>query len=119
MLSIQRRHLLAGGLSSALLLLSRAGLGAPENSLLALFPDPAAARAIGKAFLRDYPGEADAAHLAARLPRRHRLHMAISADFAAGKTVMVEGWVLSRTEARLCALVALTGGQAEMTPHAG
>jgi hypothetical protein len=33
---------------------------------------------------------------------------AIRRDFAAGETVHVEGWVLSRTEARLCALAALS-----------
>jgi hypothetical protein len=31
----------------------------------------------------------------------------IRGDFAAGNTVVVEGWVLSRTEARLYALVVL------------
>lgn len=33
---------------------------------------------------------------------------AIRRDFAAGETVHVEGWILSRTEARLCALAALS-----------
>jgi hypothetical protein len=28
-------------------------------------------------------------------------------DFADGRTVMLDGWVVSRTEARLCALLAL------------
>jgi len=32
----------------------------------------------------------------------------ISADFVSGNTVSVSGWVLSRTEARLCAIVALS-----------
>jgi len=32
---------------------------------------------------------------------------AIRADFASGLTVLLDGWVLSRTEAELCARVAL------------
>ncbi|WP_138473161.1 hypothetical protein [Poseidonocella sp. HB161398] len=31
---------------------------------------------------------------------------AIAADFTAGRVALVEGWVLSRTEAQLCALAA-------------
>ncbi len=34
----------------------------------------------------------------------------IVADFAAGRTVLVDGWMLSLTEARHCALVALVAG---------
>jgi hypothetical protein len=29
-------------------------------------------------------------------------------DFARGDTVLIDGWVLARTECRLCALVALS-----------
>lgn len=36
---------------------------------------------------------------------------AIRADFAAGRTVPLDGWVLSRTEAELCARVALRDGE--------
>jgi hypothetical protein len=32
----------------------------------------------------------------------------IQADFAADRTVMLDGWVLSVTEARQCALFSLT-----------
>ena len=32
---------------------------------------------------------------------------AITADYRAGRTVDLDGWVLSETEARLCALIAL------------
>lgn len=35
----------------------------------------------------------------------------IRGDFAAGRTVLLDGWVLSRTEAELCARVALRFGE--------
>lgn len=58
---------------------------------LSLLPRHAEARA-----LRATPDE-----LAAR---RHRLEARVRAEFASGTTVQLDGWVLSRTEARLCAL---------------
>lgn len=36
-----------------------------------------------------------------------RFDTAVRQDFAAGRTVLVDGWVLSLTEARLAAIVAL------------
>jgi len=39
---------------------------------------------------------------------REITRLRISADFACGNTIMVDGWILSRTEARLCAIVALS-----------
>jgi hypothetical protein len=38
---------------------------------------------------------------------RQTLHARIRQDFAEGQTVRVDGWVLSRTEAKLCGLAAL------------
>jgi hypothetical protein len=42
---------------------------------------------------------------------REALHRALRArnseDFAAGRVVRLDGWVLAATEARLCALAAL------------
>lgn len=43
-------------------------------------------------------------------PLAGQINDLVVADFAAGDSVNVAGWVLSRTEARICALVAL-GGQ--------
>jgi hypothetical protein len=82
------------------------------------------ARAIGSEYLRLVPAEASEAVLVAgvvaRLPggsrvvgtaSDHRLHElllgATLGDFAALQTVELHGWVLARTEARLCALAAL------------
>jgi hypothetical protein len=77
----------------------------------------ASAARIGEAYLEDHPEEAQPA-LLARLLREAGLEEApgptsrararIREDFERGRTVQVDGWVLSRTEARLCALTALT-----------
>lgn len=77
---------------------------------------------VGVAYLAGHDGEHDTGHLVAALnrglddrsPERPRLRAAldrrIRADFAESETVRVQGWVLSRTEARLCALAALESG---------
>jgi hypothetical protein len=72
---------------------------------------------LGKAYLRAYPREADTKFLLARLPgidskQRVRPQMpalvpAFTEDFASGHVVTVQGWQLSRTEARAAAAVAL------------
>jgi hypothetical protein len=78
--------------------------------------DPEAARRLGLAYLSRHPGERDfdllhAATLkgageGARAVRRLRARC--REDFARGDTVRIDGWVLARTECRLCALVALS-----------
>ena len=72
---------------------------------------------LGAAYLKAYPHEADTTFLVARLPGvdptrrvRHQLPAlapAITADFVAGRVVTVQGWQLSRTEARAAAAVTL------------
>ena len=44
-----------------------------------------------------------------RAALRRRVDRRIRADFAAGRVVTADGWVLSRTEARLYALIAAAG----------
>ena len=80
------------------------------------------AAAIGRRYLGTRPSEASAPWLAGRLlgadaldlPRdrnlaeiRHRLRILRLADFRSGDLVYVDGWGLTRTEARLMALVAM------------
>lgn len=128
MTAISRREALAGaaGLAvAACLPVAAASAASPSaTALVAALDHPASARAIGAAVLAAEPllardsvaGElARAVGLAAdRLPTidrallRARLDAARSADFRLGRTVSVEGWVLAATEARLCALAALT-----------
>jgi hypothetical protein len=81
------------------------------------------ARAVGRAYLATAPQERSIERLIAlltgdRLPSdrvlnadakalRAHVQEALSEDFAAGRTVSVRGWMLSLTEARLCALAVL------------
>jgi hypothetical protein len=50
---------------------------------------------------------------------RHRLSHAIHQDFVDAHVVRVQGWVLSVTEARLCALAAIVLGPAGRRPATG
>jgi len=82
--------------------------------LTGLLADAASARQVGQAYLQQAPGEADRERLTAELiarfnddPSREALTACCRADLADGRTVTVNGWVLSQTEVRLCALAAL------------
>jgi hypothetical protein len=83
---------------------------APSELLAALGTD--AVREIGQAYRVTVPAEHDRATLEAAL--RAELRAAdfanedpIRADFAAGRVIVVRDWMLSRTEARQCALFSL------------
>ena len=75
-------------------------------------------REIGRRYRASAPAEntADALRSAITASRRRgfagRFHRSIDAqvhdDFSAGRVVMVDGWILSVTEARQCALYSLT-----------
>ena len=82
------------------------------------------ARAVGRAYLEATPEERCAdvltTKISERLPDggrairgagdealRRQLHSAIARDFADERVVRVRGFILSRTEARLCALTTL------------
>lgn len=90
-----------------------------SESLLAVLSDPAGARDIGRAYLQQVPSEANGRQLVSLIAERYPRGMAAQVhvdevreylsnlareDFAHGRTVELNGWVLSRTEARLCAL---------------
>lgn len=75
---------------------------------------------IGEAYLRAHPDEAAVGFLTRRLAGRlgwralhrperlrERLRQRVEDDFRSRSTVPVEGWVLSRTAARMAALVSL------------
>jgi hypothetical protein len=84
------------------------------NRVAALFDDAGAVRELGRAYLDDHPAEDDERELARLLERAHpgwaggdlrgRARTAARDDYRAGELVGVEGWYLSRTEARLAAL---------------
>jgi hypothetical protein len=105
---ISRRQL--GRLLLAVLLTPAAGSMALTREMLPLDLDDAAF--IGRRFLATHPqwnsvarliavvmtdGDVDAAPLATRLAE----------DFACGRTVIVDGWILPLTEACVCALVEI------------
>jgi hypothetical protein len=91
-----------------------------KRMLLALFTDPWCAYSIGTAFARTMPEAARSADLLAAAflteqpaafatidELRASILMQIHGDFAEGRVVNVDGWLLAVTEARLCALVTL------------
>lgn len=96
---------------------------APKTLAEAMFSDIETARMIGVRYLAQTAHECDAAVLAAELPAgcavaptsrqafddiRQTIDAQRQRDFATGDTVIIDGWILARTEARLCALTALT-----------
>ncbi|MFO1068597.1 MAG: hypothetical protein U1E14_08745 [Geminicoccaceae bacterium] len=115
-----RRRVLLGLLPAFLLSPLAAGAATPAASdPLAILADREAAARIGRAYLATVGDTAaDPASLrrqlaavlspAGREVMRARLADAIRADFAASRTRLVDGWLLSETECRLCALAART-----------
>lgn len=93
------------------------------SRLTRVFSNTRSAGIVGQRYLASNPLEADTAVLAARIAgdMRHYLRLSSAAtprlrallaerqkrDFAEGRTVTIDGWILSVTEARLCAIVAL------------
>jgi hypothetical protein len=130
---MRRRTFLLGAAASGLSLawrslgswpFSPAQLSGSER--LAALLDGEGARAVGREYLRAFPAEASRGVLAARVVEqlpggsgalvtasdgrlRELLLSAAAADFGDLRTVELQGWVLARTEARLCALAALRG----------
>jgi hypothetical protein len=111
-----------------LMLRSGASLGAGQDldtetaRLRSLLADPARARRFGSGYRAQFPDEARPAVLTGLIRaslqpgaggdvmRMNRdvllatLDTRVRAEFAAGDVVRIDGWVLGRTEARLCAL---------------
>jgi hypothetical protein len=96
--------------------------GAIARNLNILLGDLESARAIGRAHLAERSDQADVAVLLRELADSgmpieapiqrgrlapHRLRVQIRQDFAGERIGIVDGWRLSLTELRLCALAAL------------
>lgn len=83
---------------------------------LFIMMDPETINAIGKNYLNRFPGEANEDKLLKLLGAKVEneridalaLKNVISNDFKTGQTVVINGWVLSHTEARQCALFSIT-----------
>ena len=87
-----------------------------QARLRQIFGDLDAARLIGRTYLQYYPDDAECQtfleeFLASKVWDRVDFRKKISAqrkrDFEDGDTVIVDGWVLARAEARACALATL------------
>ncbi len=128
---VNRRTLLrVAGAGTGAAILAGAGLGfacrsRPESTAQRMtwaFGDRSYARSIGAKYLADRPSEGSVTLLTslieARIPRQAVVTCPATAvsvtsrvardDFVAGRTVWVDGWLLSATEARLCALATLS-----------
>jgi hypothetical protein len=101
----------------------------PSERLASLLQHVDGALGVGREYLRQVPAEASPKVLTARVAERlpgglatieatpdgHLRELLLSAaeeDFRDLRTTQVHGWVLARTEARLCALAALGVDQA-------
>lgn len=123
----RRRFLTLGGASTLALAVPPAwGWARPplkpkalaRPALLSMLGDPGRVRELGRRYRAAVPAEDDREALVAALQSElgsgppftvdSRLEEQVRADFAAGRTVTLKGWVLSRTEARQCALFSLS-----------
>lgn len=86
------------------------------RSLRELIAHRESAARFGRAYLAATPGETDADQLVSLIlgrtavpPGREAMRVAtrIQADFDGNRVVTVDGWIVSTTEARLCALCAI------------
>lgn len=95
------------------------------HRLLKLGSDPDSARRFGNAYLQDFPAERDLGLLLAEIdatlrehqgigldatgpqPLRARLDRQVRDEYRNAQVVAVEGWLLSRSEARLYAAITL------------
>ena len=98
---MDRRHFLQlSAVGVVTNLTHKVGTGQEAFDLLPLL-GPESVREIGRRYREMAPAE-----LLVAWPRRARAAM-VRDDFAAGRTVVIDGWVLSVTEARQCALYSL------------
>ena len=93
------------------------------DNLSGLFPRPFSAQAIASEYFRTHPNENDVYYLARLISQglagtsvdcdqsvddlRSRIRSRVRADFETENVVRLRGWVLSRTEVRVCALAAI------------
>jgi hypothetical protein len=115
----RRRALVAGGVWAAAAALALPGWHNPAGATpcAALGIDLGALRAIAAFYRREYGDQA----AVLRLYRAYRrcaepargaelvrwLERGRAEDFAAGRVVVLSGWVLARSEARVCAMLAM------------
>lgn len=88
-----------------------------EPELLAHIWDDTTIIEVGKAYMKQFPNEKSERKLvlslsidtvAEQTTSTEMLRQQIASDFNNGNLVTIDGWILSRTEARQCALFSLT-----------
>ena len=80
-----------------------------NNSNLYRVWDEEAIVGLGNKYMTAVPEEADATKLNGRLDGvGPDIETKLKEDFIAGRTVQLDGWIISVTEARQCALVSLS-----------
>ena len=88
-----------------------------EPELLSYIWDDNTISEIGEIYREQFPDENSERQLAGLLSNINSsdtndwvesLQQQITEDYKSGKTVLVDGWILSRTETRQCALFSLT-----------
>jgi len=92
-------------------------LKSPE--FLSNFLDSKSIIEIGELYIKQVPDENNELKLVSLLPISDSsdnntieiLQQQITDDYISGKTIIVDGWILSKTEARQCALYSLTQNQ--------
>jgi hypothetical protein len=114
---MNRRHFGLTLLNCLALRTIRADQPADTHDLASCLSDRASAAAVGTAYLRRYPEHASRAvlldHLALPDGRLSPAQIAaaiergIRSDFKHRRTVVLDRWLLSRTEAAVCGLLAL------------
>ena len=68
-----------------------------------------AMKSVGRQYLSDQPEEASRAVLAALVPaNKAEISVLVREDFELGRLVDIDGWLLSRTECRVCALAVIS-----------
>jgi hypothetical protein len=96
---------------------------AARPALAQLLSEVDSAGVVGREYLRYHPDERDPKYirhglsvaLGGRLEAfepavlRERVRRRVRQDFAENQVTLIDGWILSNTEARLCALAALLG----------
>ena len=110
---LRRRFILLSivGTGAATLPLSHCGVIGAESrpELLDAIIGKAGVKDIGKAYVQQFPAEADVKKLKQFVEAGANItsNKRIADDFRKGKTVVVSGWILSVTEARQAALYHL------------
>ena len=81
-----------------------------EQTLMSLAELPGV-RLVGESYMAARPEEATPVGLQRAVGSLADLEATIRADFEHARTVRIEGWALSVTEARLCSLAVLIGAR--------